>query len=95
MIAELDQLEERIHAAVGLLERYREEKRQLEDENKELKDRVHALEVAAGKQADDLKPKIQALEDERVALLDERRVVARRVEEMMSKLDQLHKAVHA
>jgi predicted nucleic acid-binding Zn-ribbon protein len=95
MMAELDQLEERIHAAVGLLERYREEKRQLEDENKELKDRVHALEVAAGKQAEDLKPKIQALEDERVALLDERRVVARRVEEMMSKLDQLHKAVHA
>jgi predicted nucleic acid-binding Zn-ribbon protein len=95
MMAELDQLEERIHAAVGLLERYREEKRQLEDENKDLKDRVHALEVAAGKQAEDLKPKIQALEDERVALLDERRVVARRVEEMMSKLDQLHKAVHA
>jgi len=51
--------------------------------------------VAAGKQAEDLKPKIQALEDERTALLDERRVVARRVEEMMSKLDQLHKAVHA
>ena len=95
MIAELDQMEDRIHAAVGLLERYREEKRQLEDENKELKERVHALEVAAGKQAEDLKPKIQALEDERVALLDERRVVARRVEEMMSKLDQLHKAVHA
>jgi len=95
MIAELDQLEDRIHAAVGLLGRYREEKRQLEDENKELKDRVHALEVAAGKQAEDLKPKIQALEDERTALLDERRIVARRVEEMMSKLDQLHKAVHA
>jgi|RhiMetStandDraft_4_1073278.scaffolds.fasta_scaffold70679_2 predicted nucleic acid-binding Zn-ribbon protein len=95
MIAELDQLEDRIHAAVGLLERYREEKRLLEDENKELKDRVHALEVAAGKQAEDLKPKIQALEDERTALLDERRIVARRVEEMMSKLDQLHKAVHA
>ena len=95
MIAELDQLEDRIHAAVGLLEKYREEKRRLEDENGELKERVHALEVAAGKQAEDLKPKIQALEDERTALLDERRVVARRVEEMMSKLDQLHKAVHA
>ncbi|HKO22296.1 MAG TPA: cell division protein ZapB [Candidatus Eisenbacteria bacterium] len=95
MMAELDQLEERIHAAVGLLEKYREEKRRLEDENGELKERVHALEVAAGKQAEDLKPKIQALEDERTALIDERRVVARRVEEMMSKLDQLHKAVHA
>ena len=94
-MAELDQLEDRIHAAVGLLEKFREEKRRLEDENQELKDRVQALEVAAGKQADDLKPKLQALEDERTALLDERRVVARRVEEMMSKLDQLHKAVHA
>ncbi|HEX5030697.1 MAG TPA: hypothetical protein VFX78_04465 [Candidatus Eisenbacteria bacterium] len=95
MMAELDQLEDRIHAAVGLLEKYREEKRRLESENGELKERVHALEVAAGKQAEDLKPKIQALEDERTTLLDERRVVARRVEEMMSKLDQLHKAVHA
>ena len=95
MMAELDQLEDKIHAAVGLLEKYREEKRQLEDENRELKERVHALEVAAGKQAEDLKPRLQVLEDERVALLDERRVVARRVEEMMSKLDQLHKAVHA
>jgi chromosome segregation ATPase len=95
MMAELDQLEDRIHAAVGLLEKFREEKRRLETENRELKDRVHALEVAAGKQAEDLKPKLQALEDERVALLDERRVVAKRVEEMMSKLDQLHKAVHA
>jgi len=95
MMAELDQLEDKIHAAVGLLETFREEKRRLEDENQELKDRVHALEVAAGKQAEDLKPKLQALEDERSALLDERRVVARRVEEMMSKLDQLHKAVHA
>lgn len=95
MMAELDQLEDRIHAAVGLLEKFREEKRRLEDENRELKERVHALEVAAGKQAKDLEPKIQALEDERSALLDERKVVARRVEEMMSKLDQLHKAVHA
>jgi chromosome segregation ATPase len=95
MMAELDQLEDKIHAAVGLLETFREEKRRLQDENQELKDRVHALEVAAGKQAEDLKPKLQALEDERSALLDERRVVARRVEEMMSKLDQLHKAVHA
>ena len=95
MMAELDQLEDRIHAAVGLLEKFREEKRRLEMENRELKERVHELEVAAGKQADDLKPKLQALEDERTALLDERRVVARRVEEMMSKLDQLHKAVHA
>ena len=95
MMAELDQLEDRIHAAVGLLEKFREEKRRLETENRELKDRVHALEVAAGKQAEDLKPKLQALEDERGALLDERRVVAKRVEEMMSKLDQLHKAVHA
>jgi chromosome segregation ATPase len=95
MMAELDQLEDRIHAAVGLLEKFREEKRRLETENRELKDRVHALEVAAGKQAEDLKPKLQALEDERIALLDERRVVAKRVEEMMSKLDQLHKAVHA
>ncbi len=95
MMAELDQLEDRIHAAVGLLEKFREEKRRLETENRELMDRVHALEVAAGKQAEDLKPKLQALEDERIALLDERRVVAKRVEEMMSKLDQLHKAVHA
>jgi predicted nucleic acid-binding Zn-ribbon protein len=95
MTVELDQLEDRIQAAVGILTRLREEKRRLEAENGDLRQRVRELEATAGKSADALKPHIKALEAERTALLDERRVMAKRVEDMLVKLDQLHKAVHA
>jgi FtsZ-binding cell division protein ZapB len=94
MMAELDRLEEKVRTAVGLLARLKEEKRSLETENKELKDRLRKVEPAAGKH-DDLKPKVKALEEERITLLDERRAVARRVEEMLAKLDVLQKAVQA
>jgi predicted nucleic acid-binding Zn-ribbon protein len=92
---ELDQLEDRIQAAVGILSQLREEKRRLEVENGDLRERVRDLETAAGRSADALKPQIKALEEERTVLLDERRVMAKRVEDMLAKLDQLHKAVHA
>ena len=95
MMVELDELEERIRAAVTLLAQLREEKRHLELENGELKNRVRALETTAGKQAEDMKPRLRALEEERTTLLDERRAVARRVEEMLAKLAVLEKAVHA
>jgi predicted nucleic acid-binding Zn-ribbon protein len=95
MTVELDQLEDRIQAAVGILTQLREEKRRLEVENGDLRERVRELEATAGRNADALKPQIKALEAERTALLDERRVMAKRVEDMMVKLDQLHKAVHA
>jgi predicted nucleic acid-binding Zn-ribbon protein len=95
MTVELDQLEDRIQAAVGILAQLREEKRRLEVENGDLRQRVRELEATAGRNADALKPQIKALEAERTALLDERRVMAKRVEDMMVKLDQLHKAVHA
>ena len=94
MMVELDELEGRIQAAVALLAQLREEKRRLELENDELKNRVRALETAAGKQADDMKPRLKVLEEERTTLLDERRAVARRVEEMLAKLAVLEKAVH-
>ena len=42
-----------------------------------------------------MKPRIKALEEERNSLLDERRTLARRVEEMLAKLAVLEKAVHA
>ncbi|HXL14838.1 MAG TPA: cell division protein ZapB [Methylomirabilota bacterium] len=89
MIAELDQLERKIQAAAKLLDRLREE-------NRELKDRVRTLENAVGKEkSSDWKPKLHALEQERASLLDERRAMARRVEEMLVKLSVLEKAVHA
>ena len=94
MTGELDQLEERIQAAVGLLARLREEKRRLEAENKGLREQLRTMVPAAAKQADELKPRLKALEEERSTLLDERRAVARRVEEMLTKLDLLQKAVH-
>jgi len=89
MIAELDQLERKIQAAAKLLDRLREE-------NRELKERVRTLENAVGKEkSSDWKPKLHALEQERASLLDERRAMARRVEEMLVKLSVLEKAVHA
>jgi len=95
MTVELDQLEEKIRTTVGLVARLREEKRRLETENKELRERMRTMEPAAAKHADDLKPRLKALEEERSSLLVERRAVARRVEEMLTKLDLLQKAVHA
>ena len=96
MIAELDQLERKIQAASKLLDRFREEKRDLERQNRELKDRVRALENSVGKEkSSDWKPRLQALEQEKTSLLDERRAMARRVEEMLVKLSVLERAVHA
>jgi len=96
MIAELDQLERKIQAASKLLDRFREEKRDLERQNRELKDRVRVLENSVGKEkSSDWKPRLQALEQEKTSLLDERRAMARRVEEMLVKLSVLEKAVHA
>jgi len=96
MIAELDELERKIQEATKLLTRLREEKRTLALENREIRERVRVLESAAGKQkAADLQPRLHALEGERATLLDERRVMVRRVEEMLVKLSVLEKAVHA
>ena len=96
MIAELDQLERKIQTAAKLLDRLREAKRELEQENRELRERVRALENSVGKEkSSDLKPRLHALEQERTSLLDERRAMARRVEEMLVKLSVLEKAVHA
>ena len=96
MIAEFDQLERKIQAAAKVLGRLREEKRDLERENRELKERVRTLENTVGKEkSSDWKPRLQALEQERASLLDERRAMARRVEEMLVKLSVLEKAVHA
>jgi len=96
MIAELDQLERKIQTAAQVLSRLREEKRDLERDNQELRDRVRKLENTVGKEsAADMKPRLQALEQERTSLLDERRAIARRVEEMLVKLSVLEKAVHA
>jgi chromosome segregation ATPase len=96
MIAEFDQLERKIQTAAKVLDRLRETKRELERENRELRERVRALENSVGKEkSSDLKPRLHALEQERTSLLDERRAMARRVEEMLAKLSVLEKAVHA
>jgi len=96
MIAELDQLERKIQAAAKLLDHLREMKRSLEAENRDLKERVRVLENSVGKEkSSDWKPRLHALEQERTSLLDERRAIARRVEEMLVKLSVLEKAVHA
>jgi chromosome segregation ATPase len=91
---DLDKLDERVGAVTELIRTLRQEKRLLLSEKEALQLRVRKLEEAAAKAtASDAKPRLQALEAERATLLDERRVLARRVEEMLAKLDVLEKAV--
>ena len=94
MMDELNRLDERVRAVADLLRSLREEKKRLESEKEELQGRIRKLETVAAKaSAEDSKPRLQALEAERATLLDERRVMVRRVEEMLAKLDVLEKAV--
>ena len=94
MMEELNRLDERVHAVAELLKTLRREKDRLESENSALQLRVRKLEeVVAKASAEDSKPRLQALEAERATLLDERRAMARRVEEMLAKLDVLERAV--
>jgi predicted nucleic acid-binding Zn-ribbon protein len=96
MITELDQLEGKILAAAELLTRLRDEKRELEAENGTLRERIKAMEATVVEaKAEANRPEIRALEEERASLLEERRVIARRVEDMLHKLEQLERAVHA
>ncbi len=96
IIAELDQLEAKIRTASELLTRLRDEKRDLEQESKELRERVRALEAeVARREAEDLSPRLKSLEEERATLLEERRLVAKRVEDLIAKLGQLEKSLHA
>ena len=96
IIAELDQLEAKIRTASELLTRLRDEKRTLELESQELRERVRALEAeVARRDAEDLKPRLASLEEERATLLEERRLVAKRVEDLLAKLVQLEKSMHA
>jgi len=91
---DLDKLDARVSAVAELIRSLRQEKRQLLSEKEALQLRVRKLEEAAAKaSAGDTKPRLQALEAERATLLDERRVMVRRVEEMLAKLDVLEKAV--
>lgn len=94
MIEELNRLDERVRAVSELLRTLREENKRLTSEKEALQLRVRKMEEAVAKaSADDVKPRLQALEAERATLLDERRVMVRRVEDMLAKLDVLEKAV--
>lgn len=96
MLTELSALEERVRQVVETLDRIRAENRALAGERDDLRAKVRALEAAAGKHnAAEYKTRLKSLEDERATLLDERRALARRVEEMLAKLAILEKAVHA
>lgn len=96
IIAELDQLEAKIKTASELLTHLRDEKRALEQESNELRARVNVLEQdVARRGAEDLSPRVKSLEEERATLLEERRLVAKRVEDLLAKLGQLEKSLHA
>ena len=94
MIEELDRLDERVRAVSERLRNLREENKRLTSEKEALQLHLLKMEEAVAKaSAEDSKPRLRALEAERATLLDERRVMVRRVEEMLAKLDVLEKAV--
>ena len=96
IIAELDELEAKIRTATEILTRLREEKRAAEGEAQELRERVRVLEADVEHRAkEDLAPRLRSLEEERAALLEERRLIAKRVEDLLAKLGQLEKSMHA
>ena len=96
IMTELSALEERVRKVTDLVDRLRDENRSLAGERDELRTKLRALEASAGKQAAaDWKPRLKALEEERATLMEERRALARRLEEMLAKLAILEKAVHA
>ncbi|HEY7727177.1 MAG TPA: hypothetical protein VID50_01845 [Candidatus Eisenbacteria bacterium] len=96
IIAELDQLEAKIRTASELLTRLRDEKRALERESDQLRERVRTLEAEVARhEAENLGPQLKSLEEERASLLEERRLVAKRVEDLLAKLTQLEKSLHA
>ena len=98
ILKELAVLEDRVRIVADVVAKLRDEKRGIEGERDELRAKVRSLESAVGKHAhlaEDVKPRIKALEEERNSLLEERRTLARRVEEMLAKLAVLEKAVHA
>jgi FtsZ-binding cell division protein ZapB len=96
VIAELDQLEAKIRTAGELLTSLRDGKRALELESQELRERVRSLEAeVARRESEDLKPRLTSLEEERAALIEERRLVAKRVEDLLAKFSQLEKSLHA
>ncbi|HLQ67360.1 MAG TPA: hypothetical protein VK123_09050 [Candidatus Limnocylindrales bacterium] len=96
ILAELSGLEERVRKVTDLVDRLKAENRLIAGERDELRAKMRALEAAAGKQAAaDWKTRTKALEEERATLLEERRALARRLEEMLAKLAVLEKAVHA
>jgi chromosome segregation ATPase len=96
IMTELSALEERVRKVTDLVDRLKGENRSLAGEREELRAKVRALEAAAGKQAAaDWKTRLKSLEEERATLLEERRALARRLEEMLAKLAVLEKAVHA
>jgi chromosome segregation ATPase len=96
ILAELSGLEERVRKVTDLVDRLKDENRLITGERDELRAKMRALEAAAGKQAAaDWKTRTKALEEERATLLEERRALARRLEEMLAKLAVLEKAVHA
>lgn len=95
IIAELDQLEAKIRTASELLTRLRDEKRAADQEIQELKERVRNLEEdLARRTQEDLAPRVRSLEEERATLLEERRLIAKRVEDLLGKLGQLEKSMH-
>ncbi len=86
---DLDALETKVNRAVALIGRLKEDNRKLGEENADLKARIDASGGATREAVEALNDRLAVLEKEKSALQDERRLLARRIEEALGKLEFL------
>jgi len=88
--ADLDLLAERVEKAAALVQRLKEEKQRLEQDNRTLASRLEQNERALqGQDASALMNEIQALRKDQRLWEGERREVATRIETLVRKLERL------
>lgn len=86
---DFDALETKVNRAVELIRRLKEENRRLSEENAGLRSSLDASGGATREALDTLNNQVATLEKEKSSLQDERRLLARRIEAALSKLEFL------
>ena len=87
---QMELLERKVTGIASLVSRLKSEKQDLEREKEELADTVRSLEERmAAVDAEGAERKLKALREENKLLQDERQAVARRVGDLLDKLDHI------
>lgn len=87
---QMDMLEQKISSVVGVISRLKDEKVELLEERNALTEKVRQLEEnLAGVDAEAMEDKLNTLREENELLHHERESIARRIGELLDKLDLL------